>query len=283
MLVKLYSALGAVSHAVSPQMDSIGYWEKNALQAMGAQGHRIANYEQDSEILGQIQNIYNAENMKQPPMVIIYKQDIPNAAFIHTGTIVISTGLIKRLDKDEREGVLAHEITHQQQNKVNLSAFVAYAVGSLVATVALTNRFMKKIPEKFNNSFVNYVSFGVIGAITNFITSIPFLAHKRHQEYAADSGSARITRKPEKLISALRKLEKYPEEKKHKQDEIPKTDVALSAVAIHNHTAPSTSAFGGEITQKLYATHPSTDSRVERLEKIRDEQIAEGTHHSQRN
>lgn len=282
MLVKLYSALGALSYAVAPQKAGIGYWEKQALSAMGAKGYREADYEKDSEILGQIQNIYDAEGITQLPKVILYEQDVPNAAFIHTGTIVISTGLLKRLNKEEREGVIAHEITHQLQNTVNLSVFGAYMAGTLAATTVLTNKFMKSLPDKFNGSLINYASFGLIGMATNWATSIPFFAHKRHQEFKADEGAAWITHKPEALASALRKLEKYPQERQEGQAGIPKTDGNMPMAALHNN-AKNTHAEGLQgLKRKLYSSHPDTDSRVERLEKIRAEQESLGVHHSQR-
>ncbi len=272
MLVKLYSVLGAVSNAVAPQSGDIGYWERKALSAMGAKGFRVADYEKDSEILGQIQNIYSMEGMNKLPKVILYEQDIPNAAFIHTGTIVISTGLLKRLDKDEREGVLAHEIVHQKQNGMNLTSLGLYAAATLGATIILTNKFMKSLPEKFNGSFINYVSFGAIGMITNWFTSIPYFAHKRHQELKADEGAAWITNKPEKLASALRKLEKYPEERKNNRQKIPKTDGNLPMAASHSNAKNTHESGLQGLKKKLYSTHPDTETRVKRLEKIRLEQ-----------
>ncbi len=282
MLVKLYSALGAVQHAVSPHMQEIGYFEKQALQAMGAKGYRTADYEKDSEILGQIQNIYNLEGITQLPKVILYEQDIPNAAFIHTGTIVVSTGLLKRLNKDEREGVLAHEITHQKQNGVNLSVFGAYLATTLVGTTLLTNKIMNKAPAKLSGSLMNYLTFGAVGYIVNLATSIPFFAHKRHQEYKADEGAAWITRKPEALASALRELEKPPEGQKDNAPKIAPTDGNIPMAALHNNANTHEEGLQG-LKHKLYASHPSTDKRDVKLKNIEIKQRSMGMHHSQLN
>ncbi len=282
MLLKLYSALGAVQYAVSPKLEGVGYWEKMALRSMGAKSYRIASADGDAEILGQIQNIYKLEGMDKKPKVILYEQDTPNAAFIHTGTIVISTGLLKLLDKDERETVLAHEITHQQQNGWNLAALGAYIAATYAATTALVNQVKRKVPDKFNGTLFTVSLFGLVGSAVSYITQIPLFAHKRAQEFDADRGAAWITGKPDKLISALQKLERYSAQMQdEQQSEIPHTDKRVPVMGIHSKASKSDGSFTSMVSE-LYSSHPPTDSRVERLEAIRAEQEAMGVHHLQR-
>lgn len=275
MLFKLYSALGAAQNAISPQTGTVGYWEKQALGAMGAKGYRIATVDKDSEILGQIQNIYNLENMDHIPKLILYDQEIPNAAFIHTGTIIVSTGLLKVLDKDEREAVLAHEIIHQKQNRTNLASFAAYAGATVGATTLATNKIFSALPKRFNGSFVNYLTFGAVGYVVNLVTSVPYFSHKRHQELKADEGAANITRKPHKLKSALLKMEQFAKEKHANKAVIPHTDGNPSLSTMHEARDEKPSRWK-RLKTELYSSHPSTKVRVEQLDDIEFQQQRAG-------
>lgn len=285
MLFRLYSALGAIGHAVAPQpqgKEHIGYWERKALNAMGASNYRIATPEQDSEILQQIQELYDTAKMPKHPKVILYRQEVPNAAFIHSGTIIISTGLLELLDKDERRAVLAHEITHQQQNFQNITAGVAYGVGTLTATAAVTDRIVKKFPKRTKGSLANYILFGLVGGVVSLITRIPYMAHVRHQEYGADEGAAWMTRQPEKLASSLSKLEAVSAERKEtKSAEIQQTDGNLPAAALTSKAVEDEDSFLNRLKKRLYSSHPTVQQRNERMQKIEQYQKAHGMHYSQ--
>ncbi len=271
MMSKLYSALGALSHAVSPHNDSVGYWEKMGLQALGARSYRVATQEKDSELLAQVQKIYHLEKMPNQPKVVLYEQDVPNAAFVHTGTIVISTGLLKRLDKDEREVILAHEISHQKHSKTDMMVTLGYyAVTAGLATLA-THKVMKHIWKPLQNPIVNALTFGGAAWAFNKATSIPLHARQRYQELKADREAAWITRKPEKMASALKKLENYPDALTPTSMEIPHTDGNLPLPAAH------TKAHG------LYSTHPTMEERYAQMKQIEIEQKQRGMHHSQLN
>ncbi|MDG1286709.1 MAG: M48 family metalloprotease [Rickettsiales bacterium] len=271
MMSKLYSALGALQHAVSPQNEAIGYWEKMGLQALGASSYRVATQAQDSELIAQVQKIYDLEKMPNRPKLVLYEQDVPNAAFVHTGTIVISTGLLKRLDKDEREVILAHEISHQKHGKTDMAVTLGYyAVTAGLAAVA-THQVMKHLWKPLQNPFVNAVTFGAAAWLFSKATSIPLHAHQRHEELKADREAAWITRKPEKLASALQKLGNYPDNLTPDPIEIPQTDGNLPLPAAHTKA------------QGLYSTHPSVEERQAQMQRIEAEQKSRNIHHTQLN
>lgn len=271
-MLKLYSALGAIQHAVSPQRDDVGKWEKLALKQMGAGNYRIASYEQDGQLIEQIQEIYNKEKMDAHPKVIIYNSKFPNAGFLHTGTILVSNSFLQMMDKEERETVLAHEVVHQQQKSINVIAQTATMIATIAGAVALSNQAYKRVPQRFQNTLTNGGVLFASYVLASHLVTLPFAALMRHQEYKADEGAAWITFKPRKLISALTKLENRVKELVSRgPEEIPETDLTMGIGIAHRLATEEKSGYA-KLVENYYADHPPTKDRIERLENIHQQQ-----------
>jgi heat shock protein HtpX len=176
--------------------------------------------------------------------------DIPNA--FATGrspkhsAIAVTSGLIENLNEEEIESVLAHEIAHIKNRDV-LLATLAAVFASAITYIAYMFRF--------SNKRENYLSSLFLLIFAPLIATIIRLAISRTREYAADYGSAIITKNPYGLIRALEKITQYAKNKTIYGN------VATSHLWIVN-------PFKGGL-EDLLSTHPSVEKRIERLKNIK--------------
>ena len=169
--------------------------------------------------------------------------------------IVVTTGLINKLNRQELEGVLAHEMSHIQNKDIKLMLYVAGLVGvfTLIGTVCY---YMMLAPSNSRESgksklifFFLWILFSVIAPIFAIFFK---MALSRQREYLADASGAKLTRFPEGLASALEKIKVDPD---------PLVDNANKATA---HLFIST-PFRKKHLSSLFATHPPIDERIRRL------------------
>lgn len=253
-----YQTMSWLSHAISPDNFHVGYWEKAALNNLNAQEYRIADRQRDSAVLNTIDKLYQKYKITAQPKVILYEDREPNASFIHTGTITISTGLLNQATPDELEVVLAHEIAHQKQNSANIAVHIAsLAAPIIIGLMAASNRALNKSRNIL--STVSSFAFGVI-ASRPFVM-IPVMAWQRHRELRADDKAIEITKKPEALISALRKFENYIENAPH--GHIPATDDP----SIPGPGKPPKKT-RRNLLERIYDSHPDTEAtRIPRIKR----------------
>ncbi len=187
------------------------------------------------------------------PTIAIAPHSQPNA--FATGrnadnaVVCVTEGLMRLVDQDELEGVLAHELGHIQNRDMLLqtvSASIAGAIGNLSSFAMVGGQ------RRRGGSLLGLV-FMVVGPIGAMILQF---AISRQREFEADRAGAEISRKPLALASALTKLASAAQR-------VPmRIPPSVAALAVVNPLA----AFGG--VTKLFATHPSTAERVRRLEAL---------------
>src|SRR5438094_891089 len=145
------------------------------------------------------------------PRVAVVDTDVPNA--FATGrnpkhaAVAVTTGLMNRLDQEEIEGVLAHELTHI----ANRDVLVMTVASFFAMLAALLTRFglyagMFSGNRDNNNSVPVWLIILVVSMVTYVISWVLIRTLSRYREYAADRGSALITGAPEYLMSALQKI-----------------------------------------------------------------------------
>lgn len=201
-----------------------------------------------------------AEKAKLPmPKVYIINEPVPNA--FATGrnpshaAVAATSGLLELLNEQEIEGVLAHEMSHVKHYDIltsSVAAVFAGAIGMLANTA------------RYNTNSVRTNRRGGLSAILGAVllpigASIIRFAISRTREYAADAGSAKLTGHPQWLISALSKLEAYS-----------KKAVMRNATNETAHMFIINPLSGGSLSS-LFSTHPSTQKRIEHLEKMTKE------------
>lgn len=198
------------------------------------------------------------------PRIFIIEDESPNA--FATGSspekaaVAVTTGLLERLNREELEGVIAHEFGHIRNYDVRLQT-IAIALGAVIAMlVQFGSRMMfwgggRRDRDDDNGGGANAI-FMVIGLIAMilgpFMSTILQLALSRNREYLADASAVEFTRNPYGLISALTKISEAP----------PMTEADKKSAALY-----ISNPFGEE-GDSLFSTHPSTANRIKRLEKM---------------
>jgi heat shock protein HtpX len=199
------------------------------------------------------------------PRVAIIDTDVPNA--FATGrnpkhaAVAVTTGLWRRLEPREIEGVIAHELTHIGNRDVlimTVASFFAMLAG-LLARVGLWGGMMGG-GNRDNNNGGGYawIIVFLVSIVTYALSWVLIQTISRYREYAADRGSALITGAPEYLMSALQKIssEMY---------RIPQRDLrqveGMNAFFIIPASVKRTGA-------ELFASHPPLEKRLAALEKI---------------
>lgn len=198
------------------------------------------------------------------PRVFIIQDESPNAfatgSSPQTAAVAVTTGLLERLNREELEGVIAHEFGHIRNYDVRLQT-IAIALGAVIALlVQFGSRMMfwgggRRRSDNDDEGGANAI-FMVIGLVAMilgpFMSTILQLALSRNREYLADATAVEFTRNPYGLISALRKISEAP----------PMTEANKQSATLY-----ISNPFG-ESGDSLFATHPSTENRIKRLEKM---------------
>jgi len=198
-----------------------------------------------------------AHEAKVPkPRLYVVQSDVPNA--FATGrnpqrsAVAVTTGIMK-LDKDEMEGVIAHEISHIKNRDILISAMAA-AIGGAIAYIAQIGYWASMSGDRRDKggglSLLLIVIFAPMAAL------LIRLAISRSEEYHADRTAALITKNPGGLASALRKISSHVSEHPMKHG-----STATSHMWIVN-------PFRGDWFTGMFSTHPPIEKRIERLEEM---------------
>jgi heat shock protein HtpX len=185
--------------------------DKLALRASGA---KIVDREEAPALHDMIERLAAMADLPKPRVAII-DSDVPNA--FATGrnkkhaAVAVTTGLWNRLEPQEVEGVLAHELSHIVNRDVlvmTVASFFAMLAGLLTRFGLYSGMFggFGGGRDNNNNSVPVWLIVVVVSVVTYFLSQILILAISRYREYAADRGSALITGAPEYLMSALQKI-----------------------------------------------------------------------------
>lgn len=173
--------------------------------------------------------------------------------------ICVTTGLLNKLDKYEIEGVLAHELSHIKNYDTLLSTVTIVMVGFIcILSDAFSRGFIRSSSDDDNKASGILMLIGFIFIILSPIfAELMKLAISRNREYLADAQAVEITRNKDGLINALRKLEGDTEV-------LEQANKSSSSLFIVN---PLTSE--RKKRNSLWSTHPTTESRIERLQNIK--------------
>jgi heat shock protein HtpX len=228
-------------------------------------GAKSLERKENKRVYNLLENICISQGMKMPRLNII-EDDSLNAFASGISdksySITLSTGIINKLDDDELEGVMAHELSHIRNRDVRLLIISIIFVGifSFVAEMAFRGlRFAGRKSSKASKGS------GAIVLIIIAITAIAYLVSillrfgiSRNREYLADAGASEITKKPYALASALRKISADP-----MIEAVESRDVAQ--LFIQN---PTPSVHKSASWDNLFATHPPIEKRIALLEQF---------------
>jgi heat shock protein HtpX len=182
--------------------------DKLALRAAGA---KVVERDQAPQIYDTVERLAAMAELPMPRVAIV-DTDVPNA--FATGrdpkhaVVAVTTGLVRRLDQQEIEAVLAHELTHVKNRDVRtmtLASFFAM-LAALITRFAFYGSLFGGGRSRDNNGPPIWLILLVASWVTYAISFILIRMISRYREYAADRGSAIITGAPEYLMSALQKI-----------------------------------------------------------------------------
>jgi heat shock protein HtpX len=195
------------------------------------------------------------------PMPTIHVIDSPQPNAFATGrspkkaAVAVTTGILQTLTNDELEGVLGHELAHVKNRDILISS-IAAMIGAAISIVMRFALFFGGGDNRNN-------PLGAIGALLSLIIA-PIVAMlirfaiSRTREFEADRSGAEITGRPLVLASALQKISDGTAR-------IPmRVDPAHSQLYIDNPLK----AFRGGGFMRLLSTHPPTEERIDRLQKM---------------
>jgi heat shock protein HtpX len=197
------------------------------------------------------------------PRVYVIEDDAPNAFAAgrtpKQAVVAATTGLLRRLDEEELEGVLAHEMTHIRNYDVRLMTYAAVLAGSIALISQIFIRglwFGGGDRDRGGGNVIALVAVVLALVLAPLAAIIIQTAISRRREYVADAGGAELTRYPAGLAAALRTIEGSMK---------PSATLSNPAIA-HMMIAPPLRP--GERALRVFATHPPTEDRVAKLDEL---------------
>ncbi len=238
-------------------MNFFAYWfsDKIALRMSGA----VPVSESEApELHSIVANLAARAGIPKPKVYVIPRQT-PNA--FATGrnpshaAVAVTQGIMELLNRDELEGVLAHELGHIRNRDILISSVAAVVAGAISYLAHMAQWSM--MFGGFGHSDDDNDGGGIVGALAMMIlaplaAALIQMAISRSREYLADSTGAKICNCPESLASALKKLEEW-------NHRLPmQVNPATAQMYIVN-------PLSGQSLANLFSTHPPIQERIRRL------------------
>ena len=217
---------------------------------------------QNMRVYNLVENLCMSQGVKMPKVFVIESSALNAYASglnEKTYAITLTRGIIDTLDDAELEGVIAHEVAHIMNRDVRLLIISVIFVGilSFVVQVAFRSMLYGGRGRKKVDGRVMIVVLA-ISAIAYLVTILFRFSLSRKREYMADASAAEMTKRPDALASALRKISGN-----HEVDSVRSND--LKGMFIENGSKKKSAMSG---IRGLFATHPPIDKRIEFLEKV---------------
>lgn len=243
-------------------------WYNSDTVAMKAMRAREVNAQQAPELYGMVQRLCTLADMPMP-RVGIADTALPNA--FATGrspsraVVVVTTGILQRLDAEELEGVLAHELSHVAHRDVLVMTVASSAgiiAGGLTRGAQYGMLFGGGNRNRNNNGGVPvWLLVLVLSLVVYAVSFVLLRLLSRYRELAADRAGAQLTMKPRALASALQKIT-------GEINRIPQQDLRAAQHMNAFFIAP---AAAGVSLSTLTSTHPSLEQRLAQLARIEAE------------
>ena len=233
-------------------------WFGNQAMVDAMTGARKVERHDAPELYNLLENLAISRGLRTPTLRIIETDSLNAfASGIREGhySVTVTRGLIAALDRDEMEAVLAHELTHVINKDVRTMIIASIFAGiiSVICQLVLRGMFyVRGGSGKDNKNALPLILIGFAVAAVGYLFAIVIrLMLSRTREYVADAGAVELTKNPDSMISALRKVS--GRSKLEAPDDV-------QGMFLDNERAGFTDA--------LFATHPSIDKRIAALIKF---------------
>ncbi|MGI0100627.1 MAG: M48 family metallopeptidase [Candidatus Micrarchaeaceae archaeon] len=222
-----------------------------------------ADRKQYPQLYSIVESLALASQIKVPDIYVIDDSN-PNA--FATGknkshaSIAVTTGLLSMMDKNELEGVIAHEMSHIYNNDIQFMLFAVVFAGviGLLAAV-IRNMFFFGFGDSRGGGGIFIIVGIVVGILAPLFALLLRFAISRRREYMADANGARIIREPNYLASALKKIQQYEQ----KPAAAPVRNANEMTASLYFSNPFNTKSF-----KNLFSTHPPIEERINRLEHM---------------
>ncbi|HVX01915.1 MAG TPA: zinc metalloprotease HtpX [Nitrososphaera sp.] len=273
--VLAYLGVGYIPIAIIGAGIVLAQWYFSDKIVMWTSGAKVVTKEQYPRLHAIVGRLA-AENGLPMPKIAVMDTQLPNAFATgkspKSAVVAATTGIMNMLDDDELEGVLAHELTHVRNRDV-----LVITLASLFSIVAFSLMRFGLFSTMFGGGYGYgggyYYGRGngqsnngggasamviviIVAAVTWFVSFLMIRAISRYREFAADRGSAQMTRKPEKLASALLKISgKIKAAPQRELERVSNLNTFFIVPAMISRSSLS----------NLFSTHPPVEERVRRL------------------
>ena len=252
------AGVSAVAVLIFAALAGLGQWYFSDKLALAAMRAREVTPAQAPELHGMIDRLCALADMPKP-RVAIADTDVPNA--FATGrspehsVVCVTTGIMRRLDSEELEGVLSHELSHVAHRDV----MVMTIAGFLGVVAGLVMRWgMYFGGGRDRNSQVPFLVIWLGSIVVYLVSFLLTRVLSRYRELCADRSGAYLTGKPSALASALTKIS-------GEMARIPSRDLREAQAFNAFFFAP---ALNAQSVTALFSTHPSLEQRLEQLSRI---------------
>ena len=254
------SSFVVVAVAFSLFMNFFSYWFSDKI-VLAMSGARPIKREEDIELYRIVENLCIAAGLKMPKIYMI-NDPSPNA--FATGrnqeraAVAVTSGLRQTLNKNELEGVIAHELSHIGNKDILISTIIVILVGfvALLSDFFLRAHFFRGKRDNREGGGQAQLIMMLVGIILAILAPIAAtliqLAISRKREFLADASGALLTRYPEGLASALEKIS---------NNQIPLRRINKATAHLYI-SSPLKGDKGTNWLTKLFMTHPPAEERI---------------------
>lgn len=235
------------------------YWFSDKIVLTMYRAHQVTREDQP-QLFDMVEKLASKAELPMPK-VYIMENPTPNAFATgrnpNNSAVAVTTGIMKILNREELEGVIAHELTHIKNRDILVGTIAATLVGTItflarMAGYAAMFGGSSRDNDRSGNAFYQ-LALLIIAPIAAVLIQ---MAISRSREYMADEGGAQISGKPMGLANALGKLSQA-------NKMIPMAHAGASSAHMF-----IVNPLSGKSMMKLFSTHPPIEERIERLKEI---------------
>jgi heat shock protein HtpX len=231
--------------------------------ALAAAGAKVVERDQAPELHDMVERLCALADLPKPKIAVV-DTDVPNA--FATGrspkhaAVAVTSGLWRRLEPQEVEAVLAHELSHIANRDVLIMTVASFFAmcAALLTRIAMYSGMLGGGRGRDSNGPPIWLIVLVVSVVTYALSYVLIRTISRYREYAADRGSALITGAPEHLMSALQRISSNIMQ-------IPDRDLREVAGMNAFFIVPTSIK---RRTAELFMDHPPLEKRLAALEKI---------------
>jgi heat shock protein HtpX len=241
----------------------VQYWTSDKI-ALASSGAKIVSQSEAPELHAVVQRLCMTAGLPMPRVAIV-PTDMPNA--FATGrspkhaAVAVTQGLLDRLEPDELEGVIAHELSHVAHRDVaimTIASFFAMVAGFITRWGFFFGGGFGGGGDDDNNSGNAFIIVLLVSIVVYALSFVLIRTLSRYREFAADRGAAVLTKSPSSLASALVKISGA-------MGRIPQRDMRMAEGLNQFFIIPAGLKSG---FSTLFADHPPLEARLEQLRRL---------------